>query len=200
MDAPVLPAAAMGVLEWLVGLAELPDVEPASLEQRTLGLITLRDVVMHRKQERAACLALVLRCTVHADDALRGKAIRMVVNQLHPLPYAAAQIEQYAIERAESVPQLAGAPADEDAATADTEEALRRISLYFALCTRTDALLPRLFSVFAASNASTQPAFHRNMVRAASAGSASCGFLTRVYARRRALHARLGRTRRRYCA
>jgi hypothetical protein len=173
VDAPMLPAAAMEVLEWLVGLAEPAGAEPATLEQRTLGLITLRDVVMHRKQERAACLQLVLRCTVHSDDGLRGKAIRMVVNQLHSLPYAAGSIEQFASERLESVPLMAAA-ATEDAAAdakADTEEALRRISLYFALCTRAEALLPRLFAAFAASSEATQPAFHRNMVRASVAAA-----------------------------
>jgi symplekin len=167
----------MDVLEWLVGLAEPSAAEPATLEQRTLGLITLRDIVMHRKQERAACLQLVLRCTVHSDDGLRGKAIRMVVNQLHSLQYAAAHIEQFASERLDSVPLMAAAATEDAAANAkaDTDEALRRISLYFALCTRAEALLPQLFDAFAASSAATQPAFHRNMVR-----TCSCrGWVTR---------------------
>ena len=93
----------MAILEWLVGLGQGDGGEAASLEQCTLGLITLRDVVMHRQAERSACLALVLRCTVHADDALRGKAIRMVVNQLHPLAFAAPEVESFASERLESV-------------------------------------------------------------------------------------------------
>ena len=165
VDAPVLPAAAMGILEWLVGLGQSEDGEAASMEQCTLGLITLRDVVMHRQAERSACLALVLRCTVHADDVLRGKAIRMVVNQLHPLAFAAPEIESFASERLESVLQLPPAGETEPAvAPATTEETLRRISLYFALCTRADALLPRLFKVYAASGPAAQPAFHRNMV------------------------------------
>ena len=174
VDAPVLPAAALEELAWLVGLTEQAGAEPTSLEQRTLGLITLRDVVMHRQQERAACLALVLRCTVHSDDALRGKSIRMVVNQLHPLPFAARDIEHFASERLDSLAQLTAdeAAMDDEAASAAaqarTEEALRRISLCFALCTRAEALLPRLFSAFAASDAAVQLAFHRNMVRRAS--------------------------------
>jgi exodeoxyribonuclease V gamma subunit len=156
--------------------------EAASMEQCTLGLITLRDVVMHRQAERTACLTLVLRCTVHADDVLRGKAIRMVVNQLHPLPFAAPEIESFASERLESVAQLNSADAAEPTdAPDDTEETLRRISLYFALCTRADALLPRLFKVYAASGAAAQPAFHRNMVSAP----------LQPYARSRAESARL---------
>jgi len=182
VDAPVLPASAMGILEWLVGLGQGDGGEAASMEQCTLGLITLRDVVMHRQAERTACLTLVLRCTVHADDVLRGKAIRMVVNQLHPLPFAAPEIESFASERLESVAQLNSADAAEPTdAPDDTEETLRRISLYFALCTRADALLPRLFKVYAASGAAAQPAFHRNMVSAP----------LQPYARSRAESARL---------
>ena len=166
VDAPVLPSSAMGILEWLVGLGQSEDGEAASMEQRTLGLITLRDIVMHRQAERSACLALVLRCTVHEDDALRGKAIRMVVNQLHPLSYAASQVESFAGKQLDSVLQLQSV-IDTEAAAApdDTEEALRRISLYFALCTRAETMLPRLFEVYAASGSAAQPAFHRNMVR-----------------------------------
>ena len=165
VDAPVLPASAMAILEWLVGLGQADGGEAASTEQCTLGLITLRDVVMHRQAERSACLALVLRCTVHADDVLRGKAIRMVVNQLHPLVFAALEIESFASERLESVPQLASTEEAAPDAVSDTEETLRRISLYFALCTRADTLLPRLFTVYAASGPAARPAFHRNMVR-----------------------------------
>ena len=176
VDAPALPAAALGVLEWLVGLADEASAEPASLEQRTLGLITLRDIVMHRAPERAACLQLVLRCTVHSDDALRSKAIRMVINQLHPLPFCVPDVEQYASDRLASVQELPAAGPDDEGASeqACIDDALRRISLYFALCTRKDALLPRLFSVFAASDAAAQPAFHRNMVRTCGGGCACC--------------------------
>lgn len=167
VEAPTLPASALEMLEWLVGLAEPHDEDPTTLEQRTLGLITLRDIVMLRQLERGPCLAMVLRCTVHADDALRGKAIRMVVNQLHPLPYAASQIEEFAKERLQSVPLIeerAGEGAT-STATSAADDALRRVSLYFALCTRNEALLPLLFSTYEQSNTAVQPAFNRNMVR-----------------------------------
>ena len=204
VDAPVLPSSAMGILEWLVGLGQGEDGAAASMEQRTLGLITLRDIVMHRQAERSACLALVLRCTVHVDDALRGKAIRMVVNQLHPLAYAALLVESFAGEQLDSVLQLQPASGTEATAAAPdyTEEALRRISLYFALCTRAETLLPRLFEVYAASGPVSQPAFHRNMVgvpvstahepRTRSDDSPRCCRL--------ALLARLGRKRRHFCS
>ena len=203
VDAPVLPSSAMGILEWLAGLGQSEDGEAASMEQRTLGLITLRDIVMHRQAERSVCLALVLRCTVHEDDALRGKAIRMVVNQLHPLAYAALQVESFASEQLDSVLQLQPASgAEANAVPDDTEEALRRISLYFALCTRAEALLPRLFEVYAASGPAAQLAFHRNMVgvlkstarelrKRADAPPCFC---------RLALHARLGRKRQNCCS
>jgi symplekin len=188
----------MAILEWLVGLGQGDGGEAASLEQCTLGLITLRDVVMHRQAERSACLALVLRCTVHADDALRGKAIRMVVNQLHPLAFAAPEIESFASERLESV--LSVDEADAIAVSDDAEETLRRISLYFALCTRADTLLPRLFSVYAASGPAAQPAFHRNMVRRFQACSSGSLMLSFCFCHRLALRARLGPMRLRFCS
>ena len=201
VDAPVLPSSAMAILEWLVCLGRGEDGEAASMEQRTLGLITLRDIVMHRQAERSACLALVLRCTVHEDDALRGKAIRMVVNQLHPLAYAASQVESFAGEHLDSVLQLQSAIDAEAAAAPDTEEALRRISLYFALCTRAETLLPRLFDVYAASGPAAQPAFHRNMVRVLRpATHGTCVDVFRLRCHRLASRAPLGPKRRRFCS
>ena len=157
----------MEVLEWLCGLAERVDVPPADIEQRTLGLIALRDIIMNRPQERDVCLALVLRCTVHADDALRSKAIRMVVNQLHPLPYCGQQIDSFATERLQSTRELTAEPEGEGG-TAESE-AVRCISLFFALCTREPALVSQIFAAFAASPGPVQAAFHRNMVRFARA-------------------------------
>lgn len=153
VEAPVLPPAALSELEWLCGLCVRDGHAPADTEQRTLGLITLRDVIANRSAERGASLALVLRCTVHEDETLRSKAIRMVVNQLHPLDVAKHAIETFA---ADGLRQAL--PPEEDA------EATRcHISLYFALCTRAHALLPQLFEVFAACSPGAKAAFHHHM-------------------------------------
>lgn len=142
-------------------------------------------------RERGACLALVLRCCVSADEGLRSKAIRLVVNQLHPLPGAKAAVEQFADHwlqaalRVGPQPQPeaeAAAAAEEDAEGAEacggdalpsapplseaaqTEEAARCVSLGFALCTRVPGLLlSRLFVAYAACAPPARAAFHRNM-------------------------------------
>lgn len=157
VEAPVLPSTLLGELELLCGLSQAPSAQD-DLEMRTLGLVALRDIVMNRAQEREASLSLILRCTVHVDDALRSKAIRMVVNQLHPLVYAAASIEQFAGEL------LLGAC--QAGTTVEADEALRCISLFFALCTRVSHLIPRLFVSFATACEGARTAFCRNMVRA----------------------------------
>ena len=153
----MLPSTLLGELELLCGLSQTPSTQD-DLEMRTLGLVALRDIVMNRAQEREASLSLILRCTVHVDDALRSKAIRMVVNQLHPLVYAAASIEQFAGEQL-LVACQAGT-------TVEADEALRCISLFFALCTRVSDLIPQLFVSFATACEGARTAFCRNMARA----------------------------------
>ena len=178
VDAPSLPPSALDELEWLCGLVERPDCALPDLDQRTLALIALRDVILHRSTEREACLVLVLRCTVHSDEALRSKAIRMVVNQLHPLPFAAAAVDDFATQR---LKQQRSDAADESEET--ETDALSRVSLYFALCTRSQELIPAVFTAFVASSEGARAAFARNMVRCRKVNSRRlCSRLTPVTA------------------
>jgi hypothetical protein len=149
-----MPSELLSELESLCGLVERPDTPPTNVEIRTLGLIALRDIVVNRPQERDPGLALILRCTVHADDTLRSKAIRMVVNQLHPLAYAVAPIEQFAEKQ-----MMASCKGDRA-----SDDALCSVSLFFALCTRSSALIPRLFEAYATAGKGPRMAFSRNMV------------------------------------
>lgn len=167
VEVPALPAPVFDLLTWLCGLSHDADGVPApDMEQRTLGLVALRDVITNRPADRDSCLDLVLRCTTHQDDVLRGKAIRMVVNQLHPLLLDAANtIVEYATQQLNSANKLV---ADQDAADGDaglTEAGLQRVSLFFALCTRVAELVPKLFVSYAACSQPVQAAFHKNMVR-----------------------------------
>ena len=163
VEVPALPPPVLDFLSWLCGLK--PDgEEPAVLdiEQRTLGLITLRDVIMSRPADRDVCLDLVLQCTTHEDDALRSKAIRMVVNQLHTLDDVTGAIVQYAEQQLDAAKGLV----EEDDAGRVTEAALQRVSLFFALCTRTMELVPKLFATYATCSPPVQAAFNKNMVSA----------------------------------
>jgi hypothetical protein len=162
VEVPALPPPVVDFLSWLCGLK--PDAEETvvlDIEQRTLGLITLRDVIMSRPADRAACLGLVLQCTTHEDEALRSKAIRMVVNQLHPLVDVADAIVQHAEQQLEGASELV----EEEDAGRVTEAALQRVSLFFAMCTRTTDLVPKLFATYATCSPPVQAAFNKNMVR-----------------------------------
>ena len=48
---------------------------PRSGEAVTLALSTLRDLIFERPTARAACLEVVLECTVHADESIRARGV-----------------------------------------------------------------------------------------------------------------------------
>ncbi|KAL9244024.1 hypothetical protein vseg_017841 [Gypsophila vaccaria] len=62
----------------------------------TQGLGAVWSLILGRPQNRQACLTLALKCTVHAEDDIRAKAIRLVANKLYPLDFVSETIEQYA--------------------------------------------------------------------------------------------------------
>jgi hypothetical protein len=70
---------------------------PKSGEAVTLALSTLRDLIFDRPTARGACLEIVLECAVHPDESVRGRAIRLVANKLHPVGHLAAGIEVFAM-------------------------------------------------------------------------------------------------------
>jgi symplekin len=104
-----------------------------SRERVTLGLSTLRDLVVWRPPARKKYvplppvslsllttsfrgLSLLLDYTHHEDDAIRSPAIRLVANQLYPLPALTQDIVDHACEMLRSL-----APARSDSEMPDAE-------------------------------------------------------------------------------
>eukprot|EP00957_Ditylum_brightwellii_P076288 5798473-Ditylum_brightwellii.AAC.1 len=62
----------------------------------TLGLSTMRDLIMNRPVLEKRCLDVCLACAVHENALIRDKAIRLVANQLFPFPSCTELIEDFA--------------------------------------------------------------------------------------------------------
>jgi len=69
---------------------------PTTEETVTLILSVLQDIILERPPSREDALELCLECATCNDEAVRGKAIRLIANRLHPVKHLAQNIEAYA--------------------------------------------------------------------------------------------------------
>jgi hypothetical protein len=90
----------------------------------TLGLSALRDLTVWRPQERARALTLLLSYTHHEDEHVRSPAVRLVANQLYPLPALTQSIEENALEAVRTLTTVQIATPDgKDAGKEDGKDA-----------------------------------------------------------------------------
>ncbi|XP_010556505.2 PREDICTED: uncharacterized protein LOC104825811 [Tarenaya hassleriana] len=99
-EAPHLPDSAIKLLD---DLCSSSDLDPNGREVRdservTQGLGAVWSLVIGRPNERQACLAIALKSSVHSEDDIRAKAIRLVTNKLYHLTYVSQHIEQFATD------------------------------------------------------------------------------------------------------
>ncbi|XP_071722740.1 uncharacterized protein [Rutidosis leptorrhynchoides] len=97
-DAPLLPESALNLLEDLC-YADVVDAHGKEFrdgERVTQGLGAVWSLILGRPNKRQACLDIALKCSVHSQDGIRGKAIRLVANKLYQLSYITENIEQFA--------------------------------------------------------------------------------------------------------
>ena len=69
---------------------------PVSDDAATLALGALKDLILERPTARAAALEIVLEAAVHADEDVRGRAIRLVATKLHPTATLTSGVEAFA--------------------------------------------------------------------------------------------------------
>lgn len=62
----------------------------------TLGLITLRDIVLRREPVRNLSLTYMLEYAIHENSNIRTAAVRILVDQLLSVPYFTERIEEFA--------------------------------------------------------------------------------------------------------
>ncbi|GAB2256376.1 hypothetical protein Droror1_Dr00010154 [Drosera rotundifolia] len=97
-EAPILPNSILEVLDNLCssdGYEQLREDDRDS-DHVSQGLGTVWALILGRPVNREACLNIALKCTVHQNEVIRKKAIRLVANKLYPLDYISKKVEQYA--------------------------------------------------------------------------------------------------------
>ncbi|OMO57473.1 Armadillo-type [Corchorus olitorius] len=97
-EAPFLPDSALKLLNDLcyLDVCDVTGKEIRDAERVTQGLGVVWSLIMGRPNNRQACLGIALKCAVHPQDEIRGKAIRLVANKLYQLSYTSGEIEQFA--------------------------------------------------------------------------------------------------------
>ncbi|GMI64901.1 hypothetical protein like AT1G27595 [Hibiscus trionum] len=97
-EVPFLPDSALKLLDDLCSsdVFDVTGKEIRDAERVTQGLGVVWSLILGRPNNRQACLGIALKCAVHSQDDIRGKAIRLVANKLYQLNYVSGEIEQFA--------------------------------------------------------------------------------------------------------
>ncbi|XVF36517.1 hypothetical protein REPUB_Repub19eG0064800 [Reevesia pubescens] len=97
-EVPFLPDSALKLLDDLCysDVFDVTGKEIRDAERVTQGLGVVWSLILGRPNNRLACLGIALKCAVHSQDDIRGKAIRLVANKLYQLSYISGDIEQFA--------------------------------------------------------------------------------------------------------
>ncbi|OMO50856.1 Armadillo-like helical [Corchorus capsularis] len=175
-EAPFLPDSALKLLNDLcyLDVSDVTGKEICDAERVTQGLGVVWSLIRGRPNNRQACLGIALKCAVHPQDEIRGKAIRLVANKLYQLNYTSGEIEQFATnmlmsavdQRAELLqPGSTDERGEGEVGSGDLSvaEAQRLISLYFALCTKKPSLLQVSFDIYGQAPKAVKQAFHRHI-------------------------------------
>ncbi|KAG2297743.1 hypothetical protein Bca52824_044412 [Brassica carinata] len=98
-EAPHLPDSAIKLLDELCSTRHDPTGREISDSERvTQGLGAVWSLILVRPNERKACLAIALNCSVHSEEDIRAKAIRLVTNKLYHLTYISEHVEKFATD------------------------------------------------------------------------------------------------------
>ncbi|KAI4999884.1 hypothetical protein ZWY2020_004473 [Hordeum vulgare] len=98
-DAPCLPESLFRFLEGLcMSQGNNQQTKDNEGDRVTQGLGTVWSLILVRPPLRQACLDIVLKCAIHSQDEVRGKAVRLVAKKLYDLTYASEKVEQFATD------------------------------------------------------------------------------------------------------
>ncbi|XP_039055425.1 symplekin-like isoform X5 [Hibiscus syriacus] len=97
-EVPFLPDSALKLLDDICSsdVFDITGKEIRDAERVTQGLGVVWSLILGRPNNRQACLGIALKCAVHSQDDIRGKAIRLVANKLYQLNYISGEIEKFA--------------------------------------------------------------------------------------------------------
>jgi symplekin len=98
-DAPYLPESMLKLLEDIcVSQGNSQQTKDSDGDRVTQGLGTVWSLILARPPLRQDCLDIALKCAIHSQDEVRGKAVRLVTKKLYELTYASERVEQFAID------------------------------------------------------------------------------------------------------
>ncbi|KAJ1284912.1 hypothetical protein BS78_03G241800 [Paspalum vaginatum] len=98
-DAPYLPESSFRLLEGLCMSEDTSQqIKDGDGDRITQGLGTIWNLILGRPSIRHVCLDIALKCAVHSQDEVRGKAVRLVAKRLYDLTYATEKIERFATD------------------------------------------------------------------------------------------------------
>lgn len=99
-DVPSLPGAVWRAIRVMCRLEQGDETAkfPNTEETVVLVLGVLQDIILERPPARDDALEVCLACATHSDEAVRGRAIRLIANRLYPVKYLTERIEAYATE------------------------------------------------------------------------------------------------------
>uniref|UniRef100_A0A0E0FRM6 Symplekin n=1 Tax=Oryza nivara TaxID=4536 RepID=A0A0E0FRM6_ORYNI len=98
-DAPYLPESMLKLLEDIcVSQGNSQQTKDSDGDRVTQGIGTVWSLILARPPLRQDCLDIALKCAIHSQDEVRGKAVRLVTKKLYELTYASERVEQFAID------------------------------------------------------------------------------------------------------
>ncbi len=98
---------------------------PTNEETVVLVLGVLQDLILERPPARDEALEVCLACATHEDEDVRGKAIRLIANRLHPVKHLTERIEAYARDGLGRGRELGDKALEEAKALAESEASVK---------------------------------------------------------------------------
>ncbi|KAG8055767.1 hypothetical protein GUJ93_ZPchr0001g32367 [Zizania palustris] len=112
-DAPYLPESMLKLLEGIcVSQGNSQETKDSDGDRVTQGLGTVWSLILARPPLREVTLDIALKCAIHSQDEVRGKAVRLITKKLHGLSYASKRVEQFAIDSLLAVANKHGVETD----------------------------------------------------------------------------------------
>ncbi|KAL5228577.1 hypothetical protein ABZP36_016842 [Zizania latifolia] len=112
-DAPYLPESMLKLLEGIcVSQGNSQETKDSDGDRVTQGLGTIWSLILARPPLREVTLDIALKCAIHSQDEVRGKAVRLITKKLHGLTYASNRVEQFATDSLLAVANKHGVETD----------------------------------------------------------------------------------------
>ena len=126
-DVPALPGVVWRAIRVMCRLEEGDEMTQYPTNEETVVLVlgVLQDLILERPPARDEALEVCLACATHEDEDVRGKAIRLIANRLHPVKHLTERIEAYARDGLGRGRELGDKALEEAKALAESEASVK---------------------------------------------------------------------------